>query len=201
MVKDGATAEGTRDRLVRVTADLLQRQGYEATGVKEILAAAGATSSSLYHHFPGGKEDLAREALAYGAEQFAGLLRGALARADTPETAVAACALDLAEDLAASGWSDGCPVAVTALESVAGSPQLREASARLFEQWQEIIADRLRALDVPAAVAGELASTVLCALEGAELLSRVTADPAPLRTAARHLSTLVEVSRSPARGR
>ncbi|WP_433271070.1 TetR/AcrR family transcriptional regulator [Actinosynnema sp. CS-041913] len=182
---------------MRVTADLLQRQGYEATGIKEILVAAGATSSSLYHHFPGGKEDLAGEALAYGAGQFANLLRGALSREAAPESAVAACALDLAEDLAASGWSDGCPVAVTALESVGRSPGLRAASARLLRQWQDIIASRLRSDGIPDPAAGELASTVLCTLEGAELLSRVTADPAPLHTAARHLATLVKAAQRP----
>ena len=53
----------TRDRLVQVSAALLQRQGLTGTGIKQILAEARAPYSSLYHHFPGGKDELAAAAI------------------------------------------------------------------------------------------------------------------------------------------
>src|SRR3954453_13994047 len=46
----------TRQRIVEAGADLLRLKGYSGTGVKEIVAAAQAPFGSLYHHFPGGKE-------------------------------------------------------------------------------------------------------------------------------------------------
>ena len=53
----------TRQRLVQASAALLQRQGLPGTGIKQILADAGAPYSSLYHHFPGGKDELAAAAI------------------------------------------------------------------------------------------------------------------------------------------
>lgn len=181
----------TRERLVRETAALLERRGYQATAVKEIVRAADVTTSSLYHHFPGGKEELAASALAYAGERFAALLRAALASEERTPDAVAACANDLAADLASTRWTDGCPVAVTALESVSDAPLLRTTSARILLEWQEIIAGRLQSAGLDGPAAADLACTVLSALEGAELLSRVTADPSPLHTTGRYLARLV----------
>ncbi|WP_170231843.1 TetR/AcrR family transcriptional regulator [Pseudonocardia kunmingensis] len=181
----------TRERLVRETAALLERRGYQATGIKDIVRAAGVTTSSLYHHFPRGKEELAASALVHAGERFADLLRTALARgADAPD-AIAACADDLAADLASTGWAEGCPVAVTALESVNDAPLLRVTCARILQEWQDLIATRLQSAGIGSRTAAELACMVLSGLEGAELLSRVAADPTPLHTTGRHLARLV----------
>ena len=53
----------TRDRLVETSAELFRKQGYNATGVKQIVTAAQAPFGSLYHFFPGGKEELGAEAI------------------------------------------------------------------------------------------------------------------------------------------
>ena len=55
--------ERTRARLTAATAALLQKQGYHATGLAEIVATAGAPRGSVYFYFPGGKEALACAAI------------------------------------------------------------------------------------------------------------------------------------------
>jgi TetR/AcrR family transcriptional repressor of lmrAB and yxaGH operons len=55
----------TRERLIRAGVELFQSKGYHGVGIVEILAAAGAPKGSFYHHFPGGKEQLAVEAMAW----------------------------------------------------------------------------------------------------------------------------------------
>lgn len=55
----------TRERLIRAGVELFQAKGYHGVGIIEILAAAGAPKGSFYHHFPGGKEQLAVEAMAW----------------------------------------------------------------------------------------------------------------------------------------
>src|ERR1700758_2788691 len=54
----------TRQRLIDAASALFRRQGFAATGIKQILAEADAPFSSLYHHFPGGKDELAAKAIA-----------------------------------------------------------------------------------------------------------------------------------------
>lgn len=184
-------AVDTRTRLVSATAALLQRQGYEATSIKRITAESGATYGSLYHFFPAGKEELAAEALRHGADDFADLLRRGLGSAPHPADAVAECAHHLADTLLESDWTDGCPVAATALELIGRSPLIQQASDEALRSWQKLIAGKFVHAGLAADAADDLACTILSTLEGAELLARVSGDDAPLRTAARHLHTLV----------
>src|SRR5437660_55171 len=53
----------TRERIVDASAELFRRQGYAATGIKQIVTEAQAPFGSIYHHFPGGKEQLGAEAI------------------------------------------------------------------------------------------------------------------------------------------
>ncbi|GAA2087689.1 TetR/AcrR family transcriptional regulator [Streptomyces albiaxialis] len=184
----------TRTRLVVATAALLQRQGYEGTSIKRILKEAGATYGSLYHFFPHGKEELAAEALRFGADDFARLLREGLASSPDPAEAVAHCARLLAETLRDSDWTDGCPVAATALEIIGRSPLIQSASDEALKQWRGMIEARLTEGGVPGARAAALACTVLSALEGAELLCRVSGDDEPLRFAGEQLAVLVRAN-------
>jgi TetR/AcrR family transcriptional repressor of lmrAB and yxaGH operons len=55
----------TRERLIRAGVELFQAKGYHGVGIVEILTAAGAPKGSFYHHFPGGKEQLAVAAMAW----------------------------------------------------------------------------------------------------------------------------------------
>src|SRR5271154_639369 len=56
-------ASNTKERIVESSATLFRRQGYTATGVKQIVADAEAPFSSLYHFFPRGKDELAGEVI------------------------------------------------------------------------------------------------------------------------------------------
>jgi AcrR family transcriptional regulator len=61
----------TRERIVEAGAMLFRRQGWSGTGMKQIAAAAAAPFGSIYHFFPGGKDELSAEVIrtagrAYG---------------------------------------------------------------------------------------------------------------------------------------
>jgi AcrR family transcriptional regulator len=61
-----------RDHLVRVSARLFREQGYDATSVRDIAAAAGIQSGSWVYHFPTKQEILAavmEEGLARSLER------------------------------------------------------------------------------------------------------------------------------------
>ncbi|MFJ3860831.1 TetR/AcrR family transcriptional regulator [Streptomyces sp. NPDC090085] len=185
------TAQGTRERLVRTASRLMQHGGYENTPVKQLVREAEATLGSLYHFFPGGKQELAVAAIHYGDEEFAALLRtGLAARQDPAEALVAVTAL-LAEALEASDWRDGCPVTATALETVGRLPDLQAACALAFAHWQQLVAAKLLDSGYPEEEAHDLAITVVNTLEGAEMTSQVTQSRTPLLVAGRHLARLV----------
>lgn len=171
-----------RAELVQTMARLLHQQGYTATGLAQLLAESGVSNGSLYHYFPGGLEELAEAALGASGNTVAEALRTALA--DAPDTAAGiARFLDLARQPVAGQPNLGCPVAPTALESPIISPRLRVVAARCFREWENLIAERLRAEGWPEGSLAETASVTLALVEGALLLARVTGDPTHLENA------------------
>lgn len=182
---------GTRERIVRATSRLMQRQGYEGTGLKDISREAEATLGSVYHFFPGGKVDLAVEAIGHGDREFADLLRTAMESEDDPAEAMVACARELATGMRDSEWMDGCPVTTTALASARRLPQVRDAAERAFANWHGIVRDRLTAAGMDDDTASDLAHTVVSTFEGAEMTAQITRSTTPLDLAGTHLARLV----------
>ncbi|WP_330300233.1 TetR/AcrR family transcriptional regulator [Streptomyces sp. NBC_00503] len=185
------TALGTRERLVRTASRLMQHQGYENAPIKQIVRDAEATLGSLYHFFPGGKQELAVAAIRFGDQEFAELLRSGLDSHEDAAEAVGAVAAQLAAALHTSQWADGCPVTATALETLDRLPDIQAACADAFHNWQSLVAEKLLAAGIAEPDARDLAVTVINTLEGAEMTSQVTRSQTPLLTAGRHLARLV----------
>ena len=174
----------TRDRdsraeLVQTMARLLRDQGYTATTRAQLLAESGVSNGSLYHHFPGGMEELAAAALEASGGVVADALRDALDAAPNAGEGVVRF-LDIAREAATGDQCAGCPIAPTALESPIISPHLRAAAARCFDEQEGLIAARLRADGWPGDSAQETASATLALIEGALLLARVSGQPSHL---------------------
>ena len=68
----------TRAELVQTMARLLRDQGFTATGRAQLLGESGVSNGSLYHHFPGGMEELAEAALEASGQAVADALNEAL---------------------------------------------------------------------------------------------------------------------------
>jgi len=187
-----ARKRDTRADLVQTMARLLRDQGYTATGRAQLLAESGVSNGSLYHHFPGGMEALAEAALEASGHAVADALRGALDGATNAALGVIRF-IDIAEGPVAGAPCPGCPIAPTALESPIISPRLRAAAARCFDQWESLIAARLRADGWPEDSVAETASAALALIEGALLLARVSGQASHLANAKRAAASLLAV--------
>ena len=157
-------------------ARLLRDQGYTATGRAQLLADSGVSNGSLYHHFAGGMEELAEAALEASGATVADAFREALDAAPNAGEGVVRF-LDIAGGAATGEQCTGCPIAPTALESPIISPRLRAVAARCFDDWEVLIATRLRADGWPERSAPGAASAALALIEGALLLARVSGQP------------------------
>jgi AcrR family transcriptional regulator len=170
----------TRQRIVEAGAHLLRVKGYTGTGVKEIVAAAEAPFGSLYHHFPGGKEQLGEEVVRHAGALYALLGPAVFDPAPDVVTGVRAFFAGAAEHLEESGWQDACPIATVALEVASTSEPLRRATADVFTSWVDGLAPRFAAAGVDEARSRELAIAMLCGLEGAFVLARAWRSTEPL---------------------
>jgi TetR/AcrR family transcriptional regulator, lmrAB and yxaGH operons repressor len=191
----------TRERILVAASELFRRQGFAATGLKSILAASEAPYGSLYHFFPGGKEELGVAVLDAGGavyrelvEQFF-VLGGDVVRA-TSEFFEGAAVM-----IAETDYADACPIATIALETASTCEPMRRASAAAFDSWLEVLTDRMAEAGIPRRRARELAIELFCAIEGAFLLSRTTRSPEPIRIAGRAAAESVRQARDKALAR
>jgi AcrR family transcriptional regulator len=167
-----AVPSPTRDRLVVAAVELFCRQGFTATGVKEILTKADARFSSLYHFFPGGKEQLAEEAITTAGAQFQQMVEDVWDGVPDVIGRIAVLFAGAAAALEANGYQDACPIGTIALEVASTNERLRLATNSVFEAWTEAVYRELLDVEVPPTSARQVALTVIVLLEGAFVLSR-----------------------------
>jgi AcrR family transcriptional regulator len=173
----------TRERIVDASAELFRAQGYAATGVKQIVAAAEAPFGSLYHFFPGGKEQLGAEAIRVSGGIYEQLIPAVLDPAPDLVTGVRDFFAGAAEQLRETGYADACPIATVALETSSTSEQMRAACAEVFESWIAAGARRHVEAGLDERRARELTIAMLAALEGAFVLARALRSTEPLEIA------------------
>jgi len=172
--------------MLESAADVFHTQGYHATGLNQLVAAGGAPKGSLYFHFPGGKQQLAAEAMEISGQHLCDQLRELLATAPDPGSAIAAVVEALAHHLTASDFRRACPIASVAVDAADSEP-VRQACASAYSSWHRVIAEHLEAHGMVAAQAGVLAMVALSGIEGALLLAKTQRDLAPLRAVGEHL--------------
>jgi AcrR family transcriptional regulator len=173
----------TRDRIVEASAELFRRQGYSATGVKQIVTAAQAPFGSVYHFFPGGKEQLGAEAIRRSGALYLELIPAVFDFAPDVVTGTRDFFAGAAAHLVDTDYADACPIATIALEISSTSEPLREACAEVFESWIVAGARRSEAAGITPEKAREVTIAVLAALEGAFVLARALRSTEPLELA------------------
>jgi AcrR family transcriptional regulator len=174
---------GTKDRIMDSTAELFRRQGYAGTGIKQILAAANAPFGSLYHFFPGGKEQLGAETIRSSGALYGQLFATIAAQAPDVPSAVGDFFGGAAETLVETDYADACPIATVALEVSSTNEQLRQASADVFDSWIDGATRYFAAAGIAPQTARELALSMLCLLEGAFIFCRAMRSTEPLHVA------------------
>ncbi|MEU6464185.1 helix-turn-helix domain-containing protein [Streptomyces sp. NPDC046976] len=187
---------GPRERMVFSAAQLIRRDGVNATGMREVAAHAGAPRGSLQHYFPGGKEQLVGEAVAW-AGRYAGKRIGRFVEQvaePTPSALFAAMAAQWTEEYDRDGFGAGCPVAAAAVDRAASDDITRAAVAAAFTAWRTPLAEALTAMGVPTGRSADLATLMISALEGAILLARAERDVRPLTTVVRELGPLLDAA-------
>jgi len=182
---------GTRERLIAAMTDALRRRGLHGIGLTELLAQAGAPKGVLYHHFPGGKTELAVAAINDVVDRMLRGLDVLLASTPDPIEATRRWMAGATARLQDSGFESGCPLATVALESTADDPALRAALNQAFARMRDRIALALEQAGEPADRARGVAALIVAAYEGGLLQARVAQSIEPISQATQALLSLL----------
>jgi len=191
------TPENSRTRLLAATVDLVRANGYTATRVEEICAAAGVTKGSFFHHFES-KEDLAIAAAGFWNERASRLFAHApyLEKRNAIDRLLGYVAYRR-ELLEGDIWEWSCFAGTTIQETHETFPAIRDACARsigshLF-MLRALIDDALRETAVPGLDSASLAIHIQAVVQGAFVMAKASQDRQSAADALGHLYRYVEL--------
>ncbi|BDY29057.1 TetR/AcrR family transcriptional regulator [Mycolicibacterium mageritense] len=180
-----------RGRLVAGTADMLRRRGLNAASVREVAKHAGAPLGSTYHYFPGGKYQLAAEAVRWADDLTARALSDAMAAG--PREGLRQFLGMWREILVDSEFRAGCPVLAVCVEDVPDDGSApREAAVFAFSNWVSILAAALRDHGAGRDDAMGTATLIVAAVEGAVAMCRAERSTDPLDRVGERLQQMLD---------
>jgi TetR/AcrR family transcriptional regulator, lmrAB and yxaGH operons repressor len=172
------------DDVVERLFAVFRNQGYAGASISQIAEATGLGRSSLYHYFPGGKEDMALAVLRHVELSMREQLFTPLCGSGAPAKRLKAM-IDAYDEMY-DGGRDVCLLGTLVL---GGSRQrFQEQLKTIFEEW--IAALERLALDagVPAKAARERAEDAVVRIQGALILAGGLDDAGPFRRTLRSLA-------------
>ena len=176
-------ATDSKEKTVVAAARLFSQRGYHGTALNDILDVAGSPRGSLYFHFPKGKEEIGEAASVLAGEAVRQVIATAAETSSNIEDFLMQIVQTMASNLERSGYTEGCPIATTALEAAAQSEVLGAATRDAFQKWEREIQRGLERFGMKPRDAALSATAVLSQLEGALLLARTYRDLEPMRRA------------------
>src|SRR5262249_55420395 len=169
----------SRARMIGAAAELFRQRGYHATTFSDVVADSGAPRGSTYFHFPGGKAELAREAIARAGDELEEMTAQAARGAGAPGSLVRALAQIFAGRLERSGYQGGCAIATMVLELAPGDEEFSAAFDSVFARWRAALVARFEPLGLAPGRAAILADLTLSAIGGPRPPARAAAPPQP----------------------
>lgn len=163
----------TRADMLARLMDLFREKGFDGASLSDISESTGLGRSSLYHHFPNGKEEIAIQVLAHLEQQLEQALFEPMRSSGTPKQKLDRM-LDTI-DVFYDGGKKAC--LLERLSASVDARRFRRPLGRVFGTW----IDAVEALGVesglPRAVARRRAEDLVVRIEGALVVAASTGDP------------------------
>lgn len=163
----------SRDEIVRKLFDLFRHRGFEGAALSDISEATGLGRSSLYHHFPGGKDEMVAAVADFAHGQIENSILAPLTGEGSLERRIDAM-LESTSAIYDCG-REPCLVA-----SLMVSPGLAADSAgkvqAILNDWIAALAGALEGAGLPAAEAKRRATAAIIDIQGALLVARASGD-------------------------
>ena len=186
----------TRTRMIVSATELFREHGYSGTGFRDVVAHSGAPRGSIYHHFPGGKTELAEEAVRLAGDVVAGRIERAAADGD-PQALVDAFADGWRRQLRAQRLPRRVPRRRGRGRGGRRPRRRRRRRGGVRARGRRCWRQALRRAGVPRARAGRIATLAISAIEGAVIQCRVARTTAPLDDVRREIGALIDSARRP----
>jgi len=177
-----------RQEMVNGAISLLAEKGVQGTSFAVVTEATKTPRGSIYHHFPGGKNELIEEALTSIGTLVASLIDAV--EVDSPSKVVDVFVESWRALLLANNFAGNCAVANASLG--AGDEDSLKASANeVFKNWQHALARAFERSGAKRKDAVDFAAVCLASVEGALILGRASGSDEVFKALSRQLKKIV----------
>lgn len=156
------------DLIARLSA-VFRDAGYEGATLSMLSEATGLKKASLYHRFPDGKEQMAREVLEHTGQWLEENILAPLRGAGTPAAKIADMAQRLDEFY--SGGRQSCLLNMLSSTRIVDGP-FTELIKQVFEAWNAALSAVLADAGIDRKVARARAERAMIVLQGSLVVSR-----------------------------
>ena len=184
------TRSSTRERMLDAAESLMRERGLSGAGIKDIALRGKAPIGSVYHHFRGGKTELASLALQRHGEKAGRLIDSFFVSDASVAERVRALFRNAARGFDQSGANKGCAIGAVSLDLGSSDEELRTICAAAFDHWVQLIAKQLPWRS--AAARRSFAEMVVIAIEGAFVLGRARRSGKPFIIAGEWLAAAAD---------
>ena len=170
-----ARSTQSRDEIVRKLYDLFRHRGFEGAALSDISEATGLGRSSLYHHFPGGKDEM----VSAVADFAHGKIKTDILAPLGGEGPLAGRIEDMLKTTSAMYDCGREPCLVASLMVSPGlAPDSAGKVQAIVKDWIAALAAALEGAGIPAAEAKRRATAAIIDIQGALLVARASGDTA-----------------------
>jgi TetR/AcrR family transcriptional repressor of nem operon len=193
-IKPLKKGELTRQMIVAKAAPIFNQRGYAGCSLNDILEATGLEKGGLYRHFAS-KEKLALEAFRYALANAAKLRTENLEHVKGTAEQLRYIVRRFIE--VRSAIPGGCPLMNTAIDADDGNPELRRAVRSAILDWRKrlckIVEDGIRNGEIETKTEPrQVANSLIAALEGALMISRIEGNSSALEDIGKTLDALLD---------
>ncbi len=166
-----------REEVVALIGEVFRQHGYDGASLSLISQRTGLGRASLYHYFPGGKEQMGREVFACIGAHVREDLLDPLTAAGSPEDRLAAWVRGV------DGFYDGgrknCLLGAMVLSG--GVDRYTEEITSTFRALIDALCDLLQEAGVPGELSKRRAASAVATVQGALVTARGMNDTALFR--------------------
>ncbi len=167
------TTSTHRETLIQQLMAVFQQQGYEGATLSKLAAATGLGKASIYHHFPGGKDEIARVLMRRAIVEFERLAIARLRSNGAARERLKAFIDGFAEYV--EGGRGHCLLAV--LAQAGARPYFGAEITTQFGDWLRALTDIFEEIGEKPKRASRSASHLFDQMYGSLLVSKMLNDP------------------------
>ncbi|MBV1701442.1 MAG: TetR/AcrR family transcriptional regulator [Hyphomicrobiales bacterium] len=180
---------GVRADAITALAEVFREHGYEGATLTRLSAGSGLGKGSLYHFFPGGKDEMVAVVLEEIDQWFTKQVFEPLRHADDPAAAIRSMMITI--DAYFRSGRRTCLVGAFALSDVRDFFALQ--IAQYFAAWRDALSVALQRLGHAPPDADDMAEDIVAGIQGALVAARALDDEALFLRALRRMERRLDL--------